>query len=122
MNTEQAHATLEKLKIAWREMNPGSCKIPSMGDACPCVLCQADKIHEFIDGGKPKPYKISYYREQKETGGCITDFMRIDAWSAADAITTAELIGKQHYWNDPYFRVVKIEPWTAESAAATHAT
>lgn len=60
----------------------------------------------------PNAYKITFYREDRTSGGCVPDTMKVDAWTAADALVQMELIGKRRYHNDRYFAILSIEPWT----------
>ena len=59
MTSVEAHEVLERIKAAWREKGPGGCKILSLGDGCPCVLCLVDSIHEFVqqhETGDPRQF------------------------------------------------------------------
>lgn len=66
-------------------------------------------------------YKISFYREDKTSGGCVRDSRTIKAWTAQDAVFQFELTGRTYYANDKYFRVLEIEPVIPEGTVDANA-
>jgi len=59
----------------------------------------------------PNSYKVSHYREDETTGGCITQIVRVEAWTAADAIAQMELTARRLFLKDRYFSLISVEPW-----------
>jgi hypothetical protein len=58
---------------------------------------------------KARYYFIKYYCEAPQ-GGCVTEIASRWAYDAQDALTQIEVEAKHTHQNDPYFKIISIEP------------